>query len=381
MKRLLNVACPRDFFGKLSRLNTTMTPEFNKKSVNSKTLGERLREIRERAGVSVEEIANAIKVNKEYLKKIESDDYENMPSEIYIRGFLRNYSNFLGIEAKDVLKIYEKERGIANNIKKNTKKDQFKKKRVKIPTITLSSRAIFGVVFGFFVLMVGWYFYKEAGEFAETPRLLISKPLNNSITEQSSTELVGVTDVGNQVTVNGRTIFVNEKGEFRERIILKNGINELVVRAVNKFNKDIKKNIKLSARYDEQIPNKNNNTENTTPKQEKENDKVKLVVKSKDVPVWIAVKVDGTNVYNGTILVGAEQVFEGEKDITITSGLANQTLIKTNNENDFHELADIPGVIRDVVFKKQSSQEANKEIMNADTKEGVADITKNKQIN
>lgn len=338
-----------------------MTPKFSRKSINSKTLGERLREIREKAGVSVEEIANAIKVNKKYLKQIELDDYENMPSEIYVRGFLKNYSNFLGIEAKDVIKIYEKERGIENNIKK-IDENKNKKKKIKIPTVVLSSRVVFGVLFGFFMLAISWYFYKEAGQFSETPRLLISKPINNSITDQSSTELVGVTDIGDKVTINGQAIFVNEKGEFRERITLKNGINELVVKSVNKFNKEIEKVIKLSAQYNKELPDKNSKDNEGGQNEEKQDDKVKLIIKVKEAPVWVAVKVDGTSVYNGTILVGAEQTFEGNDEIIITSGRANQTLIKVDDEQNFHELANMTGVVRDVIFKKQddNNSENNK---------------------
>jgi transcriptional regulator with XRE-family HTH domain len=333
-----------------------MTSGFSRRSINSKTLGERLREIREQAGVSIEEIANAIKVNKKYLVHIEADNYENMPSDIYIRGFLKNYSNFLGIEAKDVIKIYEKERGIENNIKKiDNKKNQ--RRKIKIPTIVLSSRVVFGVLFGFFVLAISWYFYKEAGQFSETPRLLISKPINNSITKQSSTELVGLTDIGNKVTINGQVIFVNEKGEFREQVTLKNGINELVIRSVNKFNKEIEKTIKLSAQYDKQVPNKSLKESGDEEKKQEKFNKIKLTVKAKETPVWVAVKVDGTGVYNGTILVGSEQIFEGDNEIIITSGRANQTLIKVDDEQNFHELATEAGVIRDVIFKKQGESD------------------------
>ncbi len=330
-----------------------MTPEFSRKQINSKTLGERLREIRERAGVSLEEIANAIKVNKKYLRQIENDDYENMPSEIYVRGFLRNYANFLRISAKDVLRIYEKERGIENNIKKTNKKEK-KNKKINIPTVTLSSRMVFGIFFGIFVVLIGWYFYKEAGRFSATPRLLISKPVNNSIIEHSSTELVGVTDVGNKVTVNGQAIFVNERGEFGERIALKKGINELIVKVVNKFGQEITKTIKLSAQYSEDFPEKNNDAGQ---EDKKEEDTVKVIIKAKEVPVWIAVKVDGTVVYRGTVLVGAEQVFEGREEISITSGQANQTLIKLNNEQEFRELSPNEGVIRDVIFSKNDLNE------------------------
>ncbi len=334
--------------------------EFSKRNVNIKTLGERLRSIRERAGVSIEEIAKVTKVNKNYLEYIEADDYDNLPADVYVKGFLRNYSNFLGIEPRDVLKIYQKERGIQVNIQKPRVQD-IKKKRIKIPAIVLPFRVMAGFLVGLFFIIIAWYFYVETGKFSEVPRLLISKPVNNAIIKKSSTEVIGVTDIGNKIIVNGQAIFVNEKGEFRERISLREGINNLVIKATNKFDKEIEKELNLSAQYKTEIPeNSEDNNENAN-KEKSDSSKIKLYVKTIDLPVWIAVKIDGVKNYNGTMLAETEQVFEANSEIVITSGMANKTFIKLNNDAQYYTLADSAGVIRDVIFKKQDNDESDAE--------------------
>ena len=323
--------------------------EFNRKEINSKTLGERLREIRERSGFTIEEVAAGIRVSKKYLKQIEADDYEKMPSEVYIKGFLKSYANFLRVEADDVLAIYNKERGIAKNVHK-PKGIGKEKKRVNIPTITLSVKMLFGLLFMCLVVFVLWFFYRETNEFAATPRLLISKPLSNSVTKDNFTEVVGVTDVGNEVTINGQPIFVNEKGEFKERVSLKEGINRLVVKAVNKFNKEIERELLLSSEYVKDIPITDFSEDDDA---EVVPEILKMTVKVIDVPVWLSVKADGSVVYNGTMLPDTEQAVEAENEITITSGKANKTLVRVGDDENFRSLAqDVEGVVRDVVFRK-----------------------------
>jgi cytoskeleton protein RodZ len=59
------------------------------------TIGERLEEARKRKGISLREAAEATKIRGDYLLKFESNQYDiNLP-EIYVRGFLRTYANFL----------------------------------------------------------------------------------------------------------------------------------------------------------------------------------------------------------------------------------------------------------------------------------------------
>ena len=42
------------------------------------------------------------------LKALEGDDFERLPAEIYVRGYIRNYCTLLGIEEQPVLACYQK---------------------------------------------------------------------------------------------------------------------------------------------------------------------------------------------------------------------------------------------------------------------------------
>ncbi len=69
-------------------------------------IGERLEEARKRKGISIREAAEATKVRGDYLHKFESNQFDiNLP-EIYIRGFLRTYANYLKLPADKIIADY-----------------------------------------------------------------------------------------------------------------------------------------------------------------------------------------------------------------------------------------------------------------------------------
>ena len=70
------------------------------------TIGERLEDARKKKGISIREAAEATKIRGDYLQKFESNHFDLGLTEIYTRGFLRNYANFLKLPADRILTDY-----------------------------------------------------------------------------------------------------------------------------------------------------------------------------------------------------------------------------------------------------------------------------------
>lgn len=70
------------------------------------TIGERLEEARKKKGISIREAAEATKIRGDYLQKFETNHFDIGLTEIYTRGFLRTYSNFLKLPADRILSDY-----------------------------------------------------------------------------------------------------------------------------------------------------------------------------------------------------------------------------------------------------------------------------------
>ena len=62
-------------------------------------LGAMLRERREAMGASLAEVETATRIRQKYLAALESDEWHLLPGEVIGRGFLRNYSTYLGLDS------------------------------------------------------------------------------------------------------------------------------------------------------------------------------------------------------------------------------------------------------------------------------------------
>lgn len=69
----------------------------------AQTLGSVLRQRREAMGVTLAEVEVATRIRQKYLAAIEADDWHLLPGEVVGRGFLRNYSDYLGLESHEVV--------------------------------------------------------------------------------------------------------------------------------------------------------------------------------------------------------------------------------------------------------------------------------------
>jgi cytoskeletal protein RodZ len=66
-------------------------------------VGVLLKEGRQRAGLSLQEVAKATCIRRTYLEAMEADRFDLLPGEVYVTGFLRLYAEALGLEAAPLL--------------------------------------------------------------------------------------------------------------------------------------------------------------------------------------------------------------------------------------------------------------------------------------
>jgi len=65
--------------------------------------GAQLRQARERRGETVSEVAFALKLSPRQIVALESDDFAGLPGMAFVRGFLRNYARYLGLDPAPLL--------------------------------------------------------------------------------------------------------------------------------------------------------------------------------------------------------------------------------------------------------------------------------------
>jgi len=70
------------------------------------SFGEELRREREIRGISLKEISDATKISKRFLEAIERNDHRTLPAPVFTRGFVREYSRYLGLNADEIVNRY-----------------------------------------------------------------------------------------------------------------------------------------------------------------------------------------------------------------------------------------------------------------------------------
>src|SRR5438132_1063716 len=75
------------------------------------SVGTYLRELRQRRGVSLEEIARTTRVARGYLESIEADAFDALPDPVFTRGFIRAYCQALCEPPAEALAPYEGREG------------------------------------------------------------------------------------------------------------------------------------------------------------------------------------------------------------------------------------------------------------------------------
>ncbi len=78
-----------------------------------RTPGELLRDGRQARGLSVAEVSECTKIPPRLIEAMESDEYHKLSGGLYVKSFLRTYAACVGLEAEDLLAVYERATGTA----------------------------------------------------------------------------------------------------------------------------------------------------------------------------------------------------------------------------------------------------------------------------
>lgn len=190
--------------------------------------GELLKATRLKKNFTLEEIERGTRIRSKFLRALEEGEYSLFHSTAYARGFLKNYSEFLGLDPKLVLALFRRE-------------TQPQSVRV-LPQGLVSGRSWFrvtptraAVIVALFILAaIGYYLFQEYRGFLGTPTLIVEKPKEAEVVKEGDIEVAGKADNDTTVLVNGEPVVLSENGEFKKIIHVFKGEAALTILAKNR---------------------------------------------------------------------------------------------------------------------------------------------------
>ncbi len=124
-----------------------------------KEIGEKLKNAREEIGVSIEEVAEDLKLRPSQIENIESGNSEAFKDVFYLKYFIRDYAKYLGLDKEDLVDEFNEylfdytSRLSLDDIKaaKNEKKVSHK---IKSPYTLEKKNKLSIIMFGVYVIIV-----------------------------------------------------------------------------------------------------------------------------------------------------------------------------------------------------------------------------------
>jgi len=178
-------------------------------------------------GVSTKKLSSQTGVEEKYCEYLENGNFDQLPADIYVRGYLFKIANFLDLDLEVLWSKYkeEKEKGDFS-----TKIPYLSKTKIK-----KTNYFQLGFLFSIFLVSLVFVFYQFSTLFLP-PRIEIFYPSFDMVVSSSSIEIKGKTDAS-LITINSKKVSVAKNGEFDFNLSLLPGLNIVKIEAQNQIGK------------------------------------------------------------------------------------------------------------------------------------------------
>ena len=179
-----------------------------------KTVGEMLQEARVARGYTIQNVEQGTKIRSKFLEAIESNDFSRLPSLSYAKGFVKNYSDFLGLDSTKTLAFFRRQTDETpkSSLLPKGMEEPLNRSLLQLTPGRFVALIVIGLV-TLFLLYLGFQYRA----LQQPPTLTIDSPVNHEVVTDQRLEILGKTDPDATVTVNGVSVLVRDNGDFLTR--------------------------------------------------------------------------------------------------------------------------------------------------------------------
>lgn len=202
---------------------------FKTKEIKADTLGEKLKSARESMKMALWQASRKTRIPPKHLRHLEQGNYKELPADIYIAAYLKKYAEVLNLDTQEILEQFKTEKGITADLPKS--------KKASKPFLLITPKRL-GLVGGIIIIaLIFGYFWHQISYLINPPSIKIIQPISDFTTQEKSIEISGQTDSDVYLTVNGKEVYVDNRGYFQSVISLEMGLNILKIEVKDRFGK------------------------------------------------------------------------------------------------------------------------------------------------
>jgi len=291
--------------------------------------GSYLKAERELRGVPLDEVSATTRINIRFLMALENNQFDDLPGEVFIKGYIRSISKVIGSDENEMLSTYAEIRN------KTSPKPKDINPKVENNNSTDKSFIFRLGLIILFLVGIGW-----GVTILVKPLTSDIKPLEPAIDESDQNQIKKLTDLTTETKddLNSSKKLIEQSNVLNEKPKIKNELEKL---PDNLPRKSIQSTENLSVIED---------SESTSTVQD--DMPLKLVIKVKD-NVWFNIRVDESREEAFIFPKSTEKIFFGKDNFTIAIGNRNAVDIELNDNNLSLPEGDENNVIQEFTINSQ----------------------------
>lgn len=312
-------------------------PLKNRKPLSDQSLAEILARRRESLEITIPEAEQATRIRGKYITAIEKGDYASLKDDVYARGYVKNYADFLGLDTKPILKLYDTERAGQREMQRQSRRrgegTQLGLRPIKPSRFIITPRSFVILSVLSLLAVVVAYIVWQVITLSRPPQLILNNNEQRSVTTNFG-YVAGRVEGGVDLFINDSPVLLAADGTFRERIAVVDGRNDIKLTAKNRLGKSVTANYVITAKLSADTPVAAPPQSATTPAPTPATslfDGVQVSVALGDTATWLIIEADGKEIFRGTMVAGSTQLFSAADRLKISTGNAGKTRLMMTN--------------------------------------------------
>lgn len=194
------------------------------------TIGQIIKSARVKKKLSFRKLEEATKIKASFIKSIEEEKWNALPTFTTILGFVKSISTVLGIDEHMAIAVLKRDYP-PKKLNINPKPDAF-------PRFTWSPKLTFAIGTIVVILIVLGYIGFQYAKFISPPDLSVDSPKENQIVDGNSVLVFGSTDADVKITVNNQPVLVDTEGKFSVSLGVTEATKEINIIATSRSGKE-----------------------------------------------------------------------------------------------------------------------------------------------
>ena len=190
-----------------------------------KTIGDKLKQKRESLGLSLGDIEKELKIKKAYLNYLEENKFHSFYSKTQAKGFIKNYSRFLGLNHEMMVALYRRDFENINMQRKIKKvKEEKNDKKNYFSNIVIKKIHLTSFIVILILLLSSLFVFNTLRKTFSNPELILTEPFEikgpykgRIAYDKDEITLKGQIERGSSILINSVPVEVNSDFSFESK--------------------------------------------------------------------------------------------------------------------------------------------------------------------